>query len=405
MALFDYSGQLQSGSLFEGTLEAATLDAARETLARLGVRVSQLRPAQVAAYATPLSLDDFLFFNEQLAALSKAGVPLENGLRQLVADVGSRKLKRLLLTLANDLESGTPLEQALERQKAHLPPYYASTVQAGLQSGDLGSALYGLAAHLQLKSNTRRALVELAAYPLVILTVALGVMSFVMRQVIPALGAMLMDLRETVVVPGGATSDSNFVFQVAHAWPTIEAIAANVLVAAVVFGLLLSSPLSRGLRERVLRGIPGIARIYWYSVLARFTHTGALAAHAGVPLPQLVQTSAAATGSPALLKAAREVSEQLEQGMSIEQAAAGQTQIPALWTCLVATTAVRGDLAAGLSELARTYEQRARQWVSTMRLILGPLLLVVVGGALALLILLTALAFLSLLRVVEGLTG
>ena len=105
MPLFDYTGQLQTGSTFHGTLEAETQQHAEAILADMGVRTTSLRPARRLAYVAPLSLDDFLFFNEQLAAMTKSGIPLQEGLRQLAADVGSRKLKRLLLDLADDLAS------------------------------------------------------------------------------------------------------------------------------------------------------------------------------------------------------------------------------------------------------------------------------------------------------------
>ncbi len=115
MPLFDYTGQLQSGATFQGTLEAESQQHADATLADMGVRVRSLRRAKRTSYVAPLSLDDFLFFNEQIAAMTNAGVPLQDGLRQLGADVGSGKLKRLLLELADDLTAGTRLEQALAR--------------------------------------------------------------------------------------------------------------------------------------------------------------------------------------------------------------------------------------------------------------------------------------------------
>ena len=121
MPLCDYTGQLQSGATFQGTLEAESQQHAHATLADMGVRVRSLRPVKRTSYVAPLSLDDFLFFNEQIAAMTKAGVPLQDGLRQLGADVGSGKLKRVLLELADDLDAGTGLEQALAKLQSRFP--------------------------------------------------------------------------------------------------------------------------------------------------------------------------------------------------------------------------------------------------------------------------------------------
>ena len=97
MQLFDYVGQLASGASFQGTLQAESEAEAQRTLLQMGVRTVSLRAARRGSFITPLSLDDFQFLNEQIAALTRAGVPLEEGLRQAAADVGSRKLKRLTL--------------------------------------------------------------------------------------------------------------------------------------------------------------------------------------------------------------------------------------------------------------------------------------------------------------------
>jgi type II secretory pathway component PulF len=76
------------------------------------------------------------------------------------------------------------------------------------------------------------------------------------------------------------------------------------------------------------------------------------------------------------------VADRLARGDSLEQAAGSEADVPALWTCVVSATAPRGDLPAALAELARNYEMRAQQWTSAMRIILGPLLLLIVGAML-----------------------
>jgi type IV pilus assembly protein PilC len=396
VSLFDYTGQLQSGQMFQGTLEADSHGHAEAMLADMGVRVTSLRPAQRTAYVAPLSLEDMLFFNEQLAALAKAAVPLEQGLRHLAADVGSRKLKRLLLDLAEELAAGTPLEQALEKHRRRFPTRYADVVRAGLQTGDLGGTLYGLTAHLRLKSHFRRVLLELAAYPIIVLIVATLIVSFFMRAVVPALEETILDFQ--VQLPTFLAA----IFALAHNWPRVEVGIAAVAAALVILGACLCVPGARPVRERLLRHIPGFAQVYWSSVLARFVHTSALAAYSGTPLPELLAASGAASGSPALAGVTRRVAERMEQGSTLDQAAAAERDLPALWTCVVSTAAGRGELPAALEELARIYEERARQWVTTVHLLLGPVLVVCLGALLGSVIVTIFSMFASLL---QGLSG
>lgn len=387
MPLFDYTGQLQSGWAFQGTLEAESREHAESMLADMGVRVTSLRPAQRTAYVAPLSLDDFLFFNEQVAAMVKAEIPLEEGLRQLAADVGSRKLKRLLLDLADDLRVGTPLEEALARQQRRFPTQYGGVVQAGLKTGDLSGVLHGLTAHLQLKSTARRALLELAAYPLVILVFAFGVLSLLMRVVIPQAEAMIADVvgphTRWLDSPTTAGADgielSYVVFRVARVWPFVELGVIVLVVGICLFLAATCLPGGRRVREWLLRRIPGIAQVYWSSVLARFTHTAALGAFSGTPLPDLLTSSGAASGSRSLARTSQRVAERLRSGEALQDAARDERDLPALWSFVVAVASGRGDLPLALEELARTYEARAQRWISTLRIVLGPVLLILVG--------------------------
>ncbi len=383
MPLFDYTGQLSSGALFDGTIEAGDHDGARALLAQLGVRVTTLRPARRAALATPLTLDEFTFFNEQLAALTKASIPLEEGLRQLAADVGSRRLKRLLLDLAGELSAGTPLEQALEKHRRRFPPQYAGVVAAGLKTGDLGGTLYGLTTHLRLQSNVRRNVLEAGAYPLVVLFLTLVLVSGIMRYVVPGLrsfsGELMAEMASWQARPAPGSHQS-FMFAAADVWPSIEIPLYLLFLVLIVAFVLLQIPAVAGVvPEWLVRHMPGFGRVYWSSVLARFAHTTALGAYSGTPLPELVAAGGAASGSRALQGASQRVAEKLQTGEALAAATEHERLLPALWVCAVEVAAPRGDLAAVLAEIARTYELRAQHAVATVRAVLGPILLIIVA--------------------------
>jgi|GEM_PF-159135 len=411
MSLFDYTGQLQTGSAFQGTLEAESQDHAEATLADMGVRVTSLRLAQRSGFVAPLSLDDVMFFNDQLAAITKAGVPLEQGLRQLAADTGSRKLKRLLSDLVDELSAGTPLEKALEKHRRRFPENYPGVVQAGLQTGDLSGTLYAVAAHLRLKSTMRRSLIELATYPLAILSLALVVISFLMRVVVPQIESMVREfigdstgpiLGFGSPPPPTSLGAAGALFELARVWPVLETIAIVILVGGCLLFGAAYFPGGRSTREWLLRRIPGISQVYWSSVLARFTHTSALGALSGTPMPELIKAAGLSSGSDALARAASRVAVGLEKGKSLEEASADEPDVPALWTCVVQVTTQRGELPSSLAELARTYEARAEHWSRTMRTVLGPLLLFVVASMLGTVIVGIGLTFASMLQMLTG---
>lgn len=410
MSLFDYSGQTASGATFCGTLEAPDAEEARALLTRMGVFVSSVRPTGRLAHGAPLSLDEFTFFNEQLAALAKAQMPMEEGLRQVAADVGSRKLKRLLLDIASELSAGTALDEALRRHSNRFPAQYATVVQAGLRTGDLAGTLYGLATHMRLKGDMYRTLVELAIYPLTVIVLTMLVMSFVMRMVVPQLAQFMHDLVATewdIVGRGGAVESLGrpLIVGLAQVWGYVEIGILVLLALAVLAFAWVSRPGRQALRERAIRLLPGFARVYWSSVLARFAHTSALAAFSGAPMPQMLIVSAEAAGSPALSSAARRVADRLSAGVAWPEAAAGEPDMPALWTCAVAVAGPRGDLPAVLAELARAFEVRAQQAALAVRAVLGPLLFLLAAGLIGGLIVSILTALSAIIRVIGSLTG
>jgi type II secretory pathway component PulF len=208
--------------------------------------------------------------------------------------------------------------------------------------------------------------------------------------------------RSWVAPRGGIATLSSFIFDVADAWPTIERAVAVVVLLLLAFIVLTRLPGGRRLREFVIRRTPGVSQVYRSSVLARFTHTSALAAFSGTPLPQLIAAAGQASGGLALSRASERVADRLRQGQSLYEAARDEREIPALWTSVASATAARGELPAALEELARTYELRAKQWAAAVRAILGPGLLLLIGGVLGITI---VGMMLPLVQLIHGLTA
>lgn len=387
MPLFDYTGQLQNGTTLEGRLMAETSTQAEETLRDMGVRALSLREAKLSPYVAPLSVDDMTFLNDNIAALARAGLPLDEGLRKLAADTPSARLKRLILDIADDLTRGVPLEQAVAQQARRFPTDYAGIVSAGLRTGDLAGALQSLAAQLRLRSDVRQILWEVCSYPLAVLVITWIILSLFVRYLVPQLIEMRseilglrLDLGSGPVEDAAPSGFMWFLTALVREWPRLE-LGGFAVLSALVLGLLaLLIPAMRSARETVLRMLPGISGIYRASVLARFSHVCAIGARTGRPLSELLTAGAAASGSLRLRAAAERIAERLNNGAAFAEASHNEPEIPALFVGLVQATAARGDLPSALAELAMMYEQRARQRAAALRMILGPVMFIVTGA-------------------------
>lgn len=186
MALYEYAGQLTTGAAITGELEASSPDDARHALAATNVHIIQLAATPAMRSVRPLSHDDVLFFNEQLASLAQSGIALDVGLRLLAKDLRRGRLKTVTEHLAKELERGVTLEAALAAQRGQFPPLYADVLKAGSQSGQLGETLLNLSSHLKLMDAGRMLFWEAMVYPLVVLALGFCVMSFFMWVIVPS---------------------------------------------------------------------------------------------------------------------------------------------------------------------------------------------------------------------------
>jgi type IV pilus assembly protein PilC len=111
--------------------------------------------------------DEFSFFNQQLAAMVRDGIPLESALRRLCADMRQSPLRAELEKLEADLAKGTPLREAAAARK--LPDLYRQMLEVGAQSNNLPAVLTLLADHYQRRHVVWTRLKGLMVYPLIVL--------------------------------------------------------------------------------------------------------------------------------------------------------------------------------------------------------------------------------------------
>lgn len=119
-----------------------------------------------------MNYDEFAFFNHQLAAMLRSGIPLEGALKQLSADMRAGPLRAEIQQLEDDLARGTPLGQALAKRA--LPDFYRRMVEIGTRSDDLPGMLTLVADHYQRSHALWTRLKGLMVYPLIVLALSLA---------------------------------------------------------------------------------------------------------------------------------------------------------------------------------------------------------------------------------------
>jgi type II secretory pathway component PulF len=123
-----------------------------------------------------MNYDEFSFFNRQLAAMLKDGVPLEGAIKQLCADMRAGRLREQLELLEHDLAKGTPLKEAMASR--NLPAYYKKMVEIGARTNDLPGTLTMLADYYERANALWTRLKGLMVYPAIVIFVSIAITTF-----------------------------------------------------------------------------------------------------------------------------------------------------------------------------------------------------------------------------------
>lgn len=380
MATFEYNALTSAGRLMKGTIEAASPEEASELLKQMQLTVNSIDKAKPAKPKTAVGRNEFMLFNQQLASIAKAGIPLERGLRELASDVTSRSMRRLIDDIATELEAGVSIEQAFEKRQKAFPPLYGRILKAGVETGRLSEMLTSLNRHLELAGQTRRIVFEAMGYPAVVLVLGAVVITAVFLTVIPHYRAIFGELLGVGRLPALTQLFLRMASNVVPFWLTVALLVAAALV---ILKILSGLPAGRRFRESLLLRVPVIGRVYHSSMLSRMAEAMAMMVAAGCDMPACLRLASGAAGSEKLISESELLARQIEQGINIVEAGQFCKVIPRLFLYSVQLGTQRNELQDNLHSLGQMYAEQARYGQARLQAVLLPIMLIVVGGVLA----------------------
>ena len=397
MATFEYNALTSAGRLMKGTIEAGSREEASVLLQQMQLAVNSIEKARPPKPKAAISRNEFLLFNQQLATITKAGIPLERGLRELSNDIASKSMRKLIDAIANDLEAGVSIEEAFEKRQKHFPPLYGRILKAGVETGRLSEMLTSLNRHLETSNQTRRIVFEAMAYPAVVLALAAVIITGVFLTIIPQFKDVLSEMLEgarmnAITMLFFSVSENVFYF-----WAGVA-----VFIGAIVgsFVMLSSFPAGRRFKESLFLKVPVFGGLYHSSILGKMAEAMSILIAAGSRLPTVLRLGSDATGSEKMVLESDIVASQIEQGANILEAGQFCKVIPRLFLYSIQLGTQRNELQDNLYSLGQMYSEQARCYQTRLQTILLPVMLILVGGFLFLTILAI---FLPMIQIISAL--
>jgi type II secretory pathway component PulF len=291
-----------------------------------------------------MKYDEFAFFNQQLAAMLRDGIPLEGALRRLCQEMRRGNLRDELQMLEADLAKGTPMTDALAPRQ--LPELYKRMILVGVKSGDLPGALTMLADYFQRQNSIWTRLKSMMTYPLIVMFVAFLislVLAFLWTQVIgPSMmgvfGGMNMRMPAATLL----------------ALSSLQGIWVFPVSLGIVFLLMLSIVFLPGLRGKYLWRLPAFKE----ATISRIASSLTLLLKNGINLPDAIGLVEQLETSTAASADLQQWQKKLAAGtVKFSEVAAGNRLVPPLFVWVVASAGE--DMIAGFSRAAEIYYSRA----------------------------------------------
>src|ERR1043165_5458199 len=191
-----------AGEIVTRTIEASAVHDARARLEREGFKVFNITPPKAegltaftkvtggTSRSAKVKANDFLLFNQQLAALLRAGIPLFRSISMLRRRATSVRLRAVLEDVEEGIRGGAALSQAFAAQGPIFPRIYTASILAGERSGALDEVLSRYVNYMRRSVGLRRKIRGALAYPMFLLVASLGMVVFLTVYVVPRMSEL-----------------------------------------------------------------------------------------------------------------------------------------------------------------------------------------------------------------------
>jgi type II secretory pathway component PulF len=371
-----------AGRRVSGDVEARDEAEAAATLRQRGLFPVELRVGRGAKASAPsaprawgiVSSADRVLFLQQIALMLRTGLTLLRTLETVTQQGSKPALRAAAQRLSNCVRSGQPLSDALEEEGALFPPLVAQLVRTAEATGELGRAFSAAAEHLERRATLKFQVLSALTYPAVVMLVAGGVFWFLALKIVPKLARFVAGRGGTLPATTQALLDVS-AFLRTYGGPL-------ALGAAALAACVLSAYRTRGGRRALDRGalaVPVLGGVLEAAALGHLTRTLSLLLSSGLPLLQALEVLRHTMGNQTYVDGLEAAAEEVVRGASLADAL-DQPGVSPLTRQVVATGEEAGSLDVALDELARYYEQRLSQRLTTMARLVEPAILLVVGG-------------------------
>lgn len=372
-----------AGEIVTRTVEGLSEQELRQRLIQEGYRIFSVevsnliggRSRGTSQRAVRIKLDDFLLFNQQLAALLHAGLPVLQSIQMLRQRSPNAKLRAVLADVENRIKSGSALSEAFAAQGDTFPKIYTASILAGERSGNLDEVLRRYVEYTKAIAQLRRKIRSALTYPILLLGAAVVLITVLTTFVIPQFSSLYENMGTelptiTVVVVGFSSAVRDNLFWLA---PALAG-----LIAAIVSWRKTEN--GRRTIDRWILKIPIIGDLIKQMTTAQFSRSMATLLAGGITVVESFQIALASVANRELLRSTEPALPKVREGKPFTESLSEAGWVPELATDMIGVGERSGSLREMLDEVSGFYDAETEVKLGQMTSLIEPAILFVMAG-------------------------
>ena len=376
------------GEILEGVYVAESEDRLRRELEEKGLYILSLqrRGALSASIGGgrrgKIGHSEFLVFNQELATLLKAGMPLVQSLDILRQRVTNQTFKAVLDAVYEKVKAGTALSDAFAEHGSLFPAVYSASLMAGERSGNLDSVIRRYVSYEKVIGTVRRRTISALIYPAILITMMIVLIGIIVLKVVPSFSTFYGNFdRPLPMSTQVVVAFSNFF--VANLWVILIVVAVAV-VSAMTW---VRQPAQRARFHRLLLELLWAGDTIRKFGTAQLARTLATLLGGGIPLVNAIEIGVRAMSNRYLAEQLDDVRRRVQEGESFAAALRAHAAFPDVAVKMVEVGEQTGALQEMLNSLAEFYDEEIDTEVSRFITLVEPVLLVIMGVVIAVVVL------------------
>lgn len=409
MPVFEYKARDRGGKTIEATMDAPSQRDVAAALREKGYFVSEIKlpkrglnaDIKLPAWMDPTSrpgLRDVTVFSRQFSTVINAGLPLVQSLSILQRQADKEGMKIALRKIREDVETGLPLSQALEKHPSIFNKLYVYLVRAGEVSGNLDGILLRIADYLEKQAALRGKIRTAMTYPAVVLVIALAVTFFLLTGIVPQFAGILTQLGgELPLLTRILIGISDFL---RFFWWILV-----LVIGGAVVGLRLYYRTDNGRHviDRLVLRTPVFGPLAKKTAIANFANTFGLLLRSGVNIIESIEITKGTARNAIVEDVLDEAKSTVQRG---EQISATLIRHPEVFPPLVSSMTAIGEETGAVDEMmdkiAQFYEREVDEAVDGLTAALEPAMIVFLGAVVGFIV---AGMFLPMFAIIGTLSG